>query len=120
MITSLNHIVKLYVPGTVNVNQLDPVAQAKYTDIALTELAGMFGGATVQPAIGAWVSQSAGLVKEPVNIVGAYCTEEGLHNNRDNVVQLATRLAKEMGQEAVSLEIDGELLFVTAEQRQAA
>jgi len=120
MNTKLNHVVRIYVPSTTNVNQADAAAGAAFTDICLLELAKMFGGATALPTIGAWVSHFAGLVKEPINIVYAYCTEAGLKDHQADVIALASRIAIEMKQEAVSLEIDGELSFITAEHRQAA
>ena len=91
----------------------------QYTDICLTRLATMFGGATAQAATGAWMSESKGLIKEDITIVYAFTDEAGLNDHRAEVIQLATDIASGMTQEAVSVEIDGSLQFIAA-QRQAA
>jgi len=117
---ALTEVVKIYVPSTSNVNQANPEAAAKFTDKVLTALAGMFGGATAQPAVGAWVSPVHGLVKENINIVYAYATPADMEANRAAVIALASNLASEMSQEAVSLELNGALYFIQAEAEAAA
>ena len=115
-----DHIVKIYVPSTSNVIESDLTKAQHFTDYCLTQLARMFGGATAQQAQGAWISPVHGLVKEPIVIVFAFCSQESLDQYRGDVFQLAAEIAMEMKQEAVSVEIDNGLYFVDQGVRQAA
>jgi len=114
----LNRIVRLYVPGTVN-NQLDPKSQETYVDLALEKFSDLFGGATAMDARGAWKTSSGILVKEPVVLVFSFTDEDGLAEHRESVEQFAKRLAVEMMQECVSVEIDGELHFIEPQPKAA-
>ena len=76
-------------------------------------LSGLFGGATSQEARGAWVSSSAGLVVESVTICYAFCSLSQKMRCRRAVVAYCKDLAKDMKQEAISLEIDGRLFFIS-------
>lgn len=103
--------VSIYVPSTNNVNEL--VDNSAMVDYVHTKLSELFGGATCAPAIGGWVSESGELVKERVTIVYAFCTDEQLERNLDeHVLPLCEKIKKDMSQEAVSLEVNGELYFI--------
>jgi hypothetical protein len=106
----LSSNVKIYVPSTVNVNQ--SVDNAVIIDKILSELSGMFGGATKFDAIGCWQSQQAGLVKEKITICQSYCNEEQLKGNIERVIEICENLKSEMSQEAISLEVNNKLYFV--------
>lgn len=71
-------------------------------------LSGLFGGATIQPGRGCWLSDAAGLVTEATTLVYAFTDAAGLEKI-DVVIDFMERLKIEMAQEAVSLEIDGVL-----------
>lgn len=103
--------VSIYVPSTNNVNeQVDNSAMVDYVH---TRLSSIFGGATCAPAIGGWVSESGELVKERVTIVYAFCTDEQLERHLDTeVLSICEKIKKDMSQEAVSLEVNGELYFI--------
>ena len=107
---SLSHSIKIYVPGTVNVNCA--VDNTAAVNGCLSFLSGLFGGATSQAARGAWVSESAGLVLEDVTICFSFCSLGGLLKNRSAVLQYAKTIRDDMKQESVSVEIDGRLYFV--------
>ena len=49
-----------------------------------------------------------------MNLVYSYCADEHMLSGADTVVQLAKRMAVEMGQEAVAVEVDGALYLVQA------
>ena len=102
--------VSIYVPSTNNVNeQVDNSAMVDYVH---TTLSRFFGGATCAPAIGGWVSESGELVKERVTIVYAFCTDEQLERYDEDIISVCEKIKKDMAQEAVSLEVNGELYFI--------
>lgn len=106
----LKHKFSIYVPSTVNINETtDNTEKVRET---LVFLSGLFGGATSTAASGAWVSDSAGLVVEDVTICYAFCSFWQMLRNRKTVKAYAARIREEMQQDAVSVEIDGRLLFV--------
>lgn len=102
--------VTVYVPSTVNVNE--QVDNTEYVDKVAKCLSEWFGGATSTPARGYWVSDIDGLVKENTTVVFAYTNTEGLEQHIDEVVDLCEWLKQMMKQEAVALEINGEMYFI--------
>ena len=107
---NLNSKVSVYVPSTVNVNeQTDNTQQVKRV---ITELASMFGGATASKAVGGWVSANGETIIEDVTIVYAFCTEKQLQDNFHKVLAICETLKTEMKQEAISLEVNGQLAFI--------
>ena len=102
--------VSIYVPSTVNVNEkVDNGEQVRRT---ITELAQMFGGATASKAVGGWVCESGETVLEDVTIVYSFCDSAQLHEHFADVYAIAERIKNEMMQEAVTLEINGQVKFV--------
>lgn len=102
--------VAIYVPSTVNVNEpTDNKAQVLNTIKRLSEL---FGGATASEAVGGWVSQAGETVLERVTIVYAFCTSDQLHKHFNDVYGIAVGIRDEMKQEAVTLEVNGQVKFV--------
>jgi hypothetical protein len=102
--------VKIYIPGTTNVNQ--KTDNSKYINLALNLFSGYFGGSTKYQAIGTWISPVNGLIKERINIVESYCTENDLNNNIDAIIDFCKKLKFELNQENISLEINNKLYFV--------
>lgn len=99
--------VAIYVPSTQDVNHAtDNAAQVERVARRFCE---MFGGATAQQSSGYWMSDSAGLVREAVNIVYAACTADQLREHLPDVLTLAQQIKAEMQQEAVSVELNGAL-----------
>lgn len=82
----LAHKVTVYVPGTV--------------------------GATSSPAVGYWLSDVHGLIRENTTIVFAYAAEQALESGVDAVVDFCAEMRDALDQEAVALEIDGEMYFI--------
>lgn len=122
MTTTLVHRIAVYVPGTVNMCQSSrmgvhrPVenVQQAWTDQMLDAFGALFGGSTAIHVIGTWIGLNGQPVREPVNLVYSYCADEHMLSGADTVVQLAKRMAVEMGQEAVAVEVDGALYLVQA------
>jgi hypothetical protein len=102
--------VKIYIPGTVNVNH--KTNNQKYIDLALNLFSGCFGGSTKYQAIGTWISPGSGLIKERINIIESYCTENDLKNNIDIIIEFCKKLKYELNQENISLEINNKLYFI--------
>ena len=106
----LDSKVSVYVPSTVNVSeQTDNSEQVKNV---IRELSQLFGGATATQAVGGWVSESGETILERVTIVYSFCTSEQLREHFEDVYAIAQRIKQEMSQEAVTLEINGQVKFV--------
>lgn len=106
----LDSKVSVYVPSTVNVSeQVDNSEQVKNV---IRELSQLFGGATATQAVGGWVSESGETILERVTIVYSFCTSEQLREHFEDVYGIAQRIKQEMSQEAVTLEINGQVKFV--------
>ena len=75
-------------------------------------LSGLFGGATIQPGAGCWMSDEAGLVTEATTLVYAFTDDAGLAAGIDPVLDFAEAIKAEMQQESVAVEINGELFLM--------
>ena len=106
----LNSKVAIYVPSTMNVNET--CDNTEYVKNTIKQLSTWFGGATATPAIGGWVSAAGEVVVENVSIVYAFCTTEQLQAHAEGIIALCESIKHEMGQEAVTLEINGQVKFV--------
>lgn len=102
--------VAIYVPSTTNVNE--SCDNSKQVISVIRELSQMFGGATASDAVGGWVAESGETVIEHVKIVYSFCTSEQLTERFDDVYAICQRIKKEMSQEAVTLEVNGQCKFV--------
>jgi hypothetical protein len=108
----LDHNIKLFIPSTVQVDHIDKDLQDKQITLALELFSICFGGATSYEAIGAWNSQTAGLVTESVTIIESYATKEAIEQYLTKVIEHAEALKLAMSQEAISLEYDNKLYFI--------
>lgn len=100
----------VYVPSTDNVNE--KIDNKKFVDKVNDELACCFGGSTCTPAKGAWICEDGSVVYEDITICYAFCTSKQAEENFDKVLTLCEWLKKEMHQEAISLEYNGQLKFI--------
>lgn len=106
----LNHKVAIYVPSTQGVNT--EANNQKYIEATAQLLSNAFGGATSTEAVGYWVSDSEGLVKEHPVIVYAYAQEQDFIKNIDLIIDYCYKMKQELEQEAISLEIDNKLYLI--------
>lgn len=106
----LDSKVSIYVPSTNNVSV--EVDNSEAVRSVIRELSQLFGGATATQAVGGWVSESGETILERVTIVYSFCTSEQLRKHFDDVYAIAQRIKEEMTQEAVTLEINGQVKFV--------
>lgn len=106
----LNSKVAIYVPSTINVSE--ECDNTQYVKNAIKQLSTWFGGATATPAIGGWVSAAGEVVVENVSIVYSFCTTEDLQKYAADIIALCKSIKHDMRQEAVTLEINGQVKFV--------
>lgn len=102
--------ITVFVPATTHVGK--PTNNAVQVQATAEMLSRLFGGATSSSAIGYWVSESAGLIKEKTTVVFAYCDQTALENHIEAVVDYCKAMKKDMGQESVALEVNGSMYFV--------
>lgn len=107
---SLRSKITVYIPATVNINE--EIDNTEYVNRAATLLSNCFGGATSTEALGYWTSPTAGLVKENTTMVFAYAAESDLKEKLDKVIDFCQELKEEMKQDAVALELNGEMFFI--------
>lgn len=106
----LNHKIMIYIPSTQGVSS--EVDNSRYVEATAKLLSNCFGGATSTQAVGYWVSDSEGLVKEHPVLVYAYAQESDFIKNIDLIIDYCFQLKEELKQEAISLEIDNKLYFI--------
>lgn len=106
----LSSKVTFIVPATTDINK--EIDNTPFVDRVATLLSECFGGATATQTLGYWKSPTAGLVKEKSTTVYAYCSEKDLQDHVEKVIELAEQLKTEMSQDAIAIEINGEMYFI--------
>lgn len=106
----LSSKVTVYVPSTIDINV--NIDNTEYVNKTAELLSEYFGGATQTNALGCWKSPTAGLVKEKVVLVYANCTDNDLNDHIEAVVDWCEKMRDELKQDAIALEINGELYFI--------
>lgn len=106
----LNSKVAIYVPSTMNVNE--ECDNTQYVKNTIKQLSTWFGGATATPAIGGWASAAGEVVVENVSVVYSFCTADDLQKYAADIIALCESIKHEMRQEAVTLEINGQVKLV--------
>ena len=106
----LNNRIAVYCPSQDRDGQSIPNAQELVTEV-LSCLSELFGGATATPSQGAWINDRGALILEDITIVYAFAAELG-SAVIEKVEALCEKIKTDGRQEAVSLEVNGELFFV--------
>lgn len=110
--SELAHSVAVYVPSTrdvdVPLSEAEVKALIQRTGTFLTE---RFGGATAIAGHGYYAAEDGTLVIEDVTRVYAFAGRL-TSDDRKAVIAHAAHLRDEIGQESVSVEIDGKLRFI--------
>jgi hypothetical protein len=106
----LSSKITIYIPSTCDINK--PVNTQEWADAAATLFSNCFGGATSCNALGYWTSPSAGLVKEHSTMIFAYCSDTDLNAKIETVLDFAEAMKKDLSQDAIALEINGEMYFI--------
>lgn len=106
----LSSKVTIYVPSTIDINV--SIDTSSWVDATATMLSNCFGGATSCEALGYWTSPKAGLVKERSTMVFAYCSDTDLQTHAETVIDFCENMKTELKQDAIALEINGEMYFI--------
>jgi len=106
----LSSKVTIIVPATININE--EIDNTEYVNKVAKLLSECFGGATATETLGYWQSPTVGLVKEKSTTVFAYCKESDLQAHIDKVIELCEQLKSDMTQDAITMEINGEMYFI--------
>jgi len=106
----LSSKVIVYIPSTTDINT--EIDSSSYVNDCATLLSDCFGGATSTQALGYWHSVTAGLVKEKTTMVFAYASESDLNEKIEVVIDYCEKIKKELSQDAIALEINGEMYFI--------
>lgn len=106
----LSSIVKIYVPSTKEISKKND--NSDWINKSLALLSSCFGGATASSALGAWVANDGRLVKEGITLVFAYAMQEALENSIDAIYEFCLDMKTELSQEAIALEVNGELYLI--------
>ena len=106
----LDSKVAIYVPSTINVSE--NVDNSQQVLRVIKRLSILFGGATASDAVGGWVAANGETIIEKVKIVYSFLTSEQLKENIDEILSICNDLKNEMKQEAITLEINGQVKFV--------
>lgn len=106
----LSSKITVYVPSTCDISK--EADTQKYIDSCAVLLSDSFGGATSCEAVGYWNSPSAGLVREKSTMIFAYCSDEDLKKHIDDVINFCLNMKKELSQDAIALELNGEMYFI--------
>src|SRR5689334_17640534 len=108
----LSHKISVYVPSTQNVNlNLSEDAHKNILDTTIRFLSELYGGATAVTARGAYVTTDGLMVIEMVTVVTAYTDNSDLAKQR-KVKMFCEFIRRSLGQEAIAVEVDGEMYFV--------
>lgn len=100
----------VYIPATKEADQ--PIDNTPYVEECAAIMSKCFGGSTSTPAIGYWFSTQKGLISEKTTLVFAYCAEKDLEENLDQVIEFCEKLKQELTQEAIAIELNGEMYFI--------
>ena len=109
-IIKLSSKVTVYVPSTTDVNVT--IDNTEYVNKTATLLSECFGGATSTNTLGYWVSATEGLVTEKSTMVFSYCTDVQLNEHMEKIVKWVNVMKKELSQEAIAIEVNGEMWLV--------
>lgn len=100
--------VAIYVPSTL---YNKPVDNRKWVDYVQYRMAHIFGGVTSYETNGGYVADDGEYIAENVTVVKAY-SPNIIKEVAESVIKIALKIKEEMQQEAVSVEYNGQLLFV--------
>ena len=106
----LSSKITVYIPSTTDINK--EIDNTEYVNQCASLLSECFGGATSTPALGYWMSNTVGLVKESTTMVFAYASDTDLQDNIEKVIDFCENLKAELKQDAIALEINGEMYFI--------
>jgi hypothetical protein len=108
-----HHRIAIIVPTTVDANQIAAKDVIwKWMRLAKMKFARLFGGFTAHKTCGGWVSSEHGLIEEEVTVITSFTDDDGL-GFVASVKEFAAEMPLALNQEAVSVEVDHQLGFVS-------
>lgn len=114
----LPYEISVYVPST---KEVDKHISKKEMDERTTEvtkfLSDKFGGFTSMQTTGGYVDHTGNLVKEPIVKITSFSTEKSFSDNKSNLISQIKEWNKQWGQEAIGLEFEGDLYYVSSDTR---
>ena len=111
MLVCLKDKAAIYVPSTINEGtKTTHIDNADFVRDVAAKMADMFGGASAYNVTGYWTSPLRGLESENTTVVYSSCDNVGPYV--DALVDICEKLKADMGQDAVSLEINGKFYLV--------
>lgn len=111
-IFTLDNVIKIYVPGTIDESTPAPELQKVWTKKTAAFMSSLFGGATSGRFIGSWINDAGEMIEEPQNIVYSFTDAETAAAKIDAVVDYAREMCMAMNQTSISVEYCGRLGFV--------
>jgi hypothetical protein len=116
VIEIMTNRIEIYVPSTINSEGITKKQTEKEFQKETLKTIGLFsslfGGATYDAANGAWIMQNGNLVTEKVNIVYSFCGPISLKQHFKQILKEANRIKTDLGQEAVTVVVNGQAMFV--------
>ena len=103
--------ISIYVPSTLNVDK--KIDNSAYVEKTARFLSDAFGGCTCTNAVGNWIASDKKLVAENVTICYAFCDVVSYYKMLKSVYNFARELCADMTQEAISVEFNNKLAFVS-------
>jgi len=109
---TLKNRISIFVPSTYEGNKSAKFMQYRETKRAAAYFANYFGGSTKQAATGYYISDTKGLIQEKQNIIYSNCSDTQLQAHKDKIIAYAKRLKNRMKQEAITITINNEMIFI--------
>ncbi len=109
--------ISVYVPSTKDANV--PVSKAELSarvKEVKQYLATLFGGYSSSEIIGGYVSTTGELIQEDVVKVISFATKQAYEDNEATLIDKIADWSKEWSQEAIGLEIEGDLYYINQTQ----
>lgn len=114
----LPYEISVYVPSTKDVDKQVTKPEMDHRTSEVTKyLADKFGGYTSMNTTGGYFDHKHKLVKEPVIKITSFSTEKDFQRNKQNLLDQIRDWSKEWGQEAVGLEFEGDLYYVSENKK---
>jgi len=112
-VTNLPYEIAVYVPSTQDVSgKVSKEVMKQRVDEVQKYLSGIFGGFSSSDVEGGYVTTKQELVKEDIVKVIAFSTKESFNENKHKLVAKISEWSKRWGQEAIGVEIEGDLLYI--------
>ena len=103
------------VPSTINVDERISEEEFKKRITSVEEfLSSLFGGYSADPVDGGYVSSEKGLVREDVERVVAFSTQDSFRQNFGKLVYQIKQWCEDWGQEAIGYELETDLYYVSS------